>query len=155
MQLRQRHAWLKTILVVGALLVVGHAPALAQVEGVWAWGSNLTGEIGNGSASQTPVSTPVKSEVIKDVVAVEGGSGFTLALRADGTVWAWGRNDLGQLGTGVPGDTYTPTRLVTLSDVRAISAGGGHGVVLLGDGTLRVWGYNVAGQLGVGTTDTW
>ncbi len=74
------------------------------------------------------------------------------ALRADGTVWSWGDNSLGQLGDGVTVDRSTPVQATGLSDVKAIYASPRHTLALKNDGTLWGWGDNSAGQLGIGGT---
>jgi alpha-tubulin suppressor-like RCC1 family protein len=88
------------------------------------------------------------------VTAVAAGTDFSLALKSDGTVWAWGDNTYGQLGDGTSGtDRLTPVPVTGLSGVtvRAISAGVDHSMALGSDGVLRAWGNNSQGQLGNGT----
>ena len=83
---------------------------------------------------------------------VAAGDGFTLALRADGTVWSWGDNATGTLGRTVEGDSYIPGRVAFDSSVRivAIAAGGLHALAVDSEGYLWTWGYNANGQLGQG-----
>ncbi|MFC5703293.1 Ig-like domain-containing protein [Cohnella faecalis] len=81
-------------------------------------------------------------------VQVDGGKEFTLALKADGTVWAWGYNGEGQLGNGTTTDSLTPTQVSGLSDITAIAAGDTHGLALKSDGTVWAWGDNVYGVAG-------
>jgi len=83
---------------------------------------------------------------------VDGGFAHTIALRYDGTVWAWGENIFGQLGDGTTISRHTPVRVQGLNNITAISAGGGHTVALKNDGTVWAWGFNGAGHLGDGTT---
>jgi len=87
------------------------------------------------------------------MVAIAAGRYFTLALKSDGTVWAWGYNGYGQLGNGTFTPTSVPVRSGTISDVVAISAGQQHAVALKRDGTVYDWGYNGSGQLGNNTTN--
>ena len=75
-----------------------------------------------------------------------------MALKSDGTVWAWGDNGYGQLGDGTTTDRTTPVQVSGLSGVTAIAAGCYHTVALKSDGTVWAWGYNGYGQLGDGTT---
>jgi alpha-tubulin suppressor-like RCC1 family protein len=85
----------------------------------------------------------------------------TLLLDTDGNVWAWGNNDMGQLGTGGAENTNVPVKLTNVSGVKGLAGGGGrnewgpggHSLAILSDGTAVGWGLNDAGQLGDGTTD--
>jgi alpha-tubulin suppressor-like RCC1 family protein len=84
-------------------------------------------------------------------LTVSAGSDHSLALKADGTVWAWGYNYYGQLGDGTTVSKSTPVQVSGLTGVTAIAAGGSHSLAVKGDGTVWTWGYNVYGQLGDGT----
>ena len=88
-----------------------------------------------------------------DCVPLEISAGYyhSLVLSSDGTIWSWGRNNYGQLGSGDNVNSATPVQINSLADVSAISAGGGHSLVLI-DGNVWAWGYNYYGQLGNGTT---
>jgi alpha-tubulin suppressor-like RCC1 family protein len=81
-----------------------------------------------------------------------GGADHSLALKADGTVWAWGWNGDGQLGDGTTEDRLVPVQVSGLTDVISISAGWYHSLALKQDGIVWAWGYNSWGQLGNGTT---
>ena len=83
---------------------------------------------------------------------VVAGSYHTLALRQDGTVWAWGQNSYGQLGDGTSMQRTNPVRVPGLSGVVALAAGQYHSLAVKSDGTVWAWGYNLNGQLGDGTT---
>ena len=81
------------------------------------------------------------------------GYGHTLALRQDGTLWAWGQNTNGQLGTGAASiDQPTPAQVGTDTSWRSLALGSAHTLALRQDGTLWSWGYNYFGQLGLGST---
>jgi alpha-tubulin suppressor-like RCC1 family protein len=85
-------------------------------------------------------------------LAVGGSS--TLALKSDGTIWAWGENIYGQLGDGTTvRDQASPVRSVPGDDWKQVATAGPHSVALKRDGTLWSWGNNWAGQLGDGTTN--
>ncbi|MBE0447207.1 MAG: S-layer homology domain-containing protein [Actinobacteria bacterium] len=76
----------------------------------------------------------------------------SLALKPDGTVWAWGDNGQGQLGDGTTTDKHTPVPVSGPSGITAITAGDDHSLALKSDGTVWAWGRNSRGQLGDGTT---
>jgi ELWxxDGT repeat protein len=128
-----------------------HSVALKQDGTVWAWGRDDFGSAGAG----TPVTrrpTPVQVQNLSGVLAIGAGGYHSVALKGDGTVWAWGRNNYGQLGDGTLVDSATPVQVQGLSGVTQLAVGGYHAVALKADGTLWSWGYNAAGQLGNGTT---
>jgi len=140
------------------MVVVGPSYTLAvKVDGtVWAWGNNVTGQLGNGT--QVDRSAPIRISSLSNIVAVAAGGyyaqgfGHSLALRSDGTVWAWGWNAYGQLGNGTTTSRTTPVQISGINNVIAISASGSHTVALRNDGTVWAWGCNGDGQLGDGTT---
>jgi hypothetical protein len=84
---------------------------------------------------------------------IAAGYYHTLALKADGSLWAWGWNASGQLGDGTTGTRLRP--VAVMNKVAAVAAGGYHSLALKTDGSLRAWGRNDFGQLGDGTTETW
>ncbi len=76
----------------------------------------------------------------------------TLALKGDGTVWAWGNGSGGKLGDGTAIDRSTPVQVSGLTGATAIAAGSGHSLAVKSDGTAWAWGGNAYGSLGDGTT---
>src|SRR6185295_4351620 len=85
------------------------------------------------------------------IVRIAAGTEHAFALRDDGTLWAWGLNDLGQLGIGMTGGTITtPTRVPNLTNVTEIATYLQHGIALRSDGTVWTWGRNFSGELGIG-----
>lgn len=116
----------------------------------FAWGANYNGELGNGNAGADK-NVPVAVKKLKGVKSVEAGCDHGLALKKDGTVWAWGSDDLGQLGTANAGtDSAVPVKVDNLSNVEAVSAGCYHSLALTEDGAVWAWGDNYDGQLGNG-----
>lgn len=87
-------------------------------------------------------------------VAVAAGAGHSLALRADGALFAWGANDAGQLGLDSTSDTATQARVGSATTWARIAAGGSHSLAVRADGSLWSWGLNDKGQLGLGGTTT-
>jgi alpha-tubulin suppressor-like RCC1 family protein len=83
---------------------------------------------------------------------VAAGALHSLAVRNDGTVWAWGWNVTGQLGDGTTVDRHSPVQVSGLTGATSVAAGVYHTLALRSDGTVRAWGWNGAGQLGDGTT---
>jgi len=86
------------------------------------------------------------------VKAVSGGWNYALALKSDGSVWAWGANDNGQLGNGTTTGSLVPIPVPSLAHgVIAIAAGWDAAVALKSDGSVWTWGANDRGQLGDGS----
>lgn len=118
---------------------------------VWAWGQNTIGQLGN-SAITGYQNIPKKIEGLTDITAISAGNTHALALKSDGTVWAWGSNMNGELGTGSSTNSYTPVKINSLTNVKSISAGMFYSIAVKTDGSVWVWGTNYSGQLGDGTT---
>nr|WP_301540909.1 hypothetical protein [Corallococcus exiguus] len=85
------------------------------------------------------------------VTSLAAGETCSLALKPDGTVWAWGNNGSGQLGDGTAIHRPTPVQVQGLTGVVSVAAGQAHTVALKTDGTGWAWGSNTIGQLGDGT----
>lgn len=143
-----------------------HTIALTRDGAVWAWGLSVNGSLGDGTSDGRYQRTPIQvlgpggTGTLNDVIAVatssfEGG----LALKRDGTVWAWGAEDNGALGDGnTSGFSGTPVQVVGpggvgfLTDIVSIAAYAGHSLALKSDGTVWAWGFNAYGQVGDGST---
>jgi uncharacterized repeat protein (TIGR01451 family) len=128
-----------------------HSLALKSDGTVWAWGDNDLGTLGDGTTSDYRV-TAGQVSGLTGVIAIAGGDNHSLALKSDGTVWAWGLNSSGQLGDGTTTNKTTPVQVTGLTSVIAITAGYIHSLALKSDGTVWAWGSNSSGQLGDGTT---
>jgi alpha-tubulin suppressor-like RCC1 family protein len=130
-----------------------HSLAVKTNGSVVAWGDNAYGQLGNGltgSYSATPLAV---SGLSSGVTAAAAGSGHSLALKTNGSVVAWGRNDSGQLGDGTTTGSAIPVAVSGLSSaVTAVAAGGAHSLALKSTGSAVAWGGNASGQLGNGTT---
>ncbi len=132
-----------------------HSLAVCTDSTVKAFGENATGQLGDNTT--TDKSTPVQVSNLTGIIAVSAGGdqleAHSMALKADGTVWAWGSNLYGGLGNGTTNSTLVPVQTLLLSDVMAISAGGWHSSALKKDSTVWTWGWNMDGQLGDGTAN--
>ena len=137
--------------LIATLTIAIAGSASASSNGVFAWGENEDGQLGDGSFAAT--GRPVMLSGLGAVTGLDAGSAHSLAVLSDGTAVSWGANADGQLGNGKEGgDSSTPAPVNGLSGVTAVSAGGGYSMALLGNGTVMAWGANGSGQLGNGTT---
>ncbi|MBU7007948.1 S-layer homology domain-containing protein [Phosphitispora fastidiosa] len=127
-----------------------HTVVLKNDGTVWAWGSNMYGQLGNGTTTDS--AEPVMVKGLSGATALTAGYYHAAAIKNDGTVWAWGSNMYGQLGNGTTNNSPVPVKVMNLTGVRVISRGGSHTIALKNDGTVWAWGSNECGQLGDGTT---
>jgi alpha-tubulin suppressor-like RCC1 family protein len=137
-----------------------HTVALKSDGTVVAWGLNSSGQLGDGTVVQKlyPVTAKLANgSALTGITQIACGATHTLALKSDGTVWAWGANASGQIGDGT---TTTPKSFATqvkvsasvfLTNVVSIAAGSAHSAVAKNDGTVWTWGLNGSGQLGNNT----
>jgi alpha-tubulin suppressor-like RCC1 family protein len=135
-----------------------HALGVRTNGTLWVWGFNSYGQLGTNSvtATSSPV-TPLGG--FTDWCQVSAGRDHSLALRTNGTLWAWGGSSYG--GTGLLGDNDTVRRSSPVSVVGGVTdwctlAQGSvrnHNLAIRTNGTLWAWGGNGLGQLGDGTFD--
>jgi len=129
-----------------------HSVALKADGTVWAWGSNMNNELGDGTTitRYTPVQVKDPNDPTGYLTGVVDIVSFYLdnaAIKSDGTIWNWG---------DYLNNTY-PTKIHGFSDVVAISIcgtpfGGWHSLAVTSHGTVLAMGYNEYGQLGIGNT---
>ncbi len=122
------------------------------------WGDNTSGELGTGDFSQPTTPQVVKGiDNVLDVgVGLGGGNGYTCALRHDQTVWCWGDNSVGALGTGTLGAnlaTPTPVAFGNGVQVNALTVGENAACATLADATVWCWGSNSRGAIVSGASD--
>ncbi len=131
-----------------------HMLALDSSGRVWSWGDNTYGELGNGTTSSVRGSnpTPVPVPGLAGVTQVAAGAAYSLALKSDGTVWAWGDNDKGQLGDGTTISRDLPEKIASLTGVTRLVAGAAASYAIQAGGTLLAWGDASSGLLGNGAT---
>jgi alpha-tubulin suppressor-like RCC1 family protein len=117
---------------------------------VSAWGFNVDGQRGDGTASTTVSDTPSTVTLPSGVRAsrVAAGGNHALLLTSTGDVYAWGRNGSGQLGLGDQLSRAAPTKVTLPRPAIAIAAGRDFSVAVLDDGSVYSWGINTVGQLG-------
>lgn len=138
-----------------------HSVALRSDGTVWAWGYGGLGQLGDGTNNNWTIPVQVRGPgnigYLTGVAAIAVGYDHTLALKSDGTFWAWGSGGLGQLGDGYRTNRSNPVQVLGaggtgyLTGVTAFAGGGSHTVALRTNGTVWAWGYNVHGQLGNGS----
>jgi alpha-tubulin suppressor-like RCC1 family protein len=128
-----------------------HTLAIKTNGTLWAWGHNEYGQLGLGnSGAGTERTSPTQVGSATNWNMIAGGKYHTLAIKSDGSLWAWGINNYGQLGLDDTANRNTPVRVGTDSDWAKISAGEYHSIAIKNDGTLWSWGFNNHGQLGLG-----
>lgn len=120
---------------------------------VWEWGMQCC-EGFLGHANSSDVLAPKQVAGISEVTAIAARNSQTFALKADGTVWAWGYNSYGSLGDGTTIERHSPVQVLGLTDVTAIVTGGYHSFAWKSDGSIWAWGSNQAGQFGDGTQNS-
>ena len=121
---------------------------------VWSWGANGSGQLGRGDELYADENTAVLVPGLSNIVAIAGGVGDAVALKSDGTVWAWGDNSIGQLGDNYAENSRDYAAPVPgLTNAIGIATGGYHDFALCADGMVWGWGYNEGGELGLGNAD--
>jgi alpha-tubulin suppressor-like RCC1 family protein len=146
--------------VPGVSLGDSHGVVLAADGSMWSWGGQDRGwpVLGLGKTNLTDNLTRIGSDT--NWVLVSAGDDHNLALKSDGTIWAWGANYCGQLGNGRKGMKLTngtpnlhdyPVHTVEGNDWVQVVAGSVCSYALKRDGTLWAWGLNNFCQLGIGS----
>lgn len=146
------------------------AIALKSDGSVWTWGANFNGELGDGETDDTGnneifVSTynsgvpldvlgPDGVGNLSEIIAIMGGEMHNLALKSDGSVWAWGYNKYNQLGDGTTTSRLYPVQVSGLTNIVSLGSRAYHSLAIKSDGTVWAWGTNRAGELGNGVADS-
>src|SRR6266446_1878890 len=130
-----------------------HGVILASDGSLWVWGEEQSGwpALGLGKVESQACLRRLGTDT--NWVDLAAGDSHTLALKADGTIWAWGENLGWQLGDGTRTPRSTPVRSVPGNDWNQVATGL-HCLAWKKDGTLWAWGNNWAGVLGDGSTNS-
>jgi hypothetical protein len=130
-----------------------HACARKSDGTVWCWGANTYGQLGDGTNTDATLPVQVVSATgpLTNAIAIDAGENYACALRSDHTIWCWGRNGDGQLGTGNNIDRNTAAPVIGIADAVQVATGAWHACALRTSG-VSCWGYNSYGGLGDGST---
>lgn len=127
----------------------GHSCAATRDGSVECWGMNSSGQLGDGTQSNSLI--PVAALGVTSAIAVAAGGYHTCAVLSNGSVQCWGSNSNGQLGIGSTASSYSPVTVSNISTATSVATGTNHSCALLSDNTMRCWGSNSYGQLGDGS----
>lgn len=136
--------------IVSVSSVYTHALCQDASGRIYGWGENPSGALGNNQTA-TITSYPVLCASGLTFKKVSAGEVFSLGLRADGSVYAWGNGANGRLGDGTTTAKSSPSLVVGGQSFISISAGGAFALALKSNGQVYAWGNNTSGQLGDGT----
>ena len=101
---------------------------------LWGWGSNGVGQLGDGTNENRLY--PLK--IMKGVIVVSAGNGYTMAITSDNVLWGWGNNDVGQLGDGTNENRLYPVKI--MEGVISVAAGGNYTFAIDHDNSMWAWG---------------
>lgn len=139
-----------------------HNVALKSDGTVWTWGWNGLGQLGDGTTNNASI--PIQAGLtavppLASVIKLGGRPYFTLAVKSDGTIWAWGMNTFGQMGNStassfanVPGMVSNSAPGGPINNPLQVTCGYQFGAALATNGTVWTWGSGTHGELGNNTT---
>jgi alpha-tubulin suppressor-like RCC1 family protein len=119
---------------------------------LWSWGTSANGQLGISAVAR---SSPVQVGSLTDwslvAVGAVGGDNHVAAVKTDGTLWAWGRNNYGQIGDNTIINRSSPVQIGGLTNWALVGTGDNHTASVKTDGTLWTWGSSSWGQIGDNT----
>lgn len=122
---------------------------------IWSWGYNAYGQGGQGTSTSYVIG-PTQIGTDTNWSSIACGRHHSLAIKTDGTLWVWGRNNHGQLGLGTTTNVSSPTQVGALTNWRSVNAlNAWYTLAVKTDGTLWAWGRNLYGELGTGNTQSY
>lgn len=124
------------------------ACAITQAARAYCWGTNLHGQLGNGTTEASSVPVPVDGNL--QWASLSAGNQHMCGLTTDGEAYCWGSNVRGQFGNGSTRDARSPQRIARAGTYVALSTGGNHTCGLTPAGVAHCWGQGQYGQLGDG-----
>lgn len=132
-----------------------HSIAIKTNGTIWAWGKNEFGQLGINLGYQYIRNSPTQIGSGTDWASVSAGDYSTFAIKTNGTLWAWGRNDSGELGLGNTTNYSSPKQVGSLTSWSKVAGGANHALALRTNGSLFSWGINGSGQLGLNNTTSY
>ena len=122
---------------------------------LWAWGDD-GGYGALGLNTTTTYSSPVQVGTLSlwESIFCKAGGSSTFAIQNNGTLWAWGDNNYGQLGLGDTINRSSPTQVGDLNTWTTVANGSNYTLAIQNNGTLWGWGLNNFGQLGNNSNST-
>lgn len=113
---------------------------------LWGWGTNANGYLGNNAATTYESNVPIQIGTASDWAHIAGSdSRHALAIKMNGTLWAWGQNNAGQVGNATVVDQFTPVQIGVANNWNMVEAGSSLSFALKTDNTLWAWGASSAG----------
>lgn len=128
--------------------------AIKSDNSLWLWGFNTYGALGDNTTTNR--SSPVQTVTVsKDWRIASRRDNIVAAIKTNGTLWVWGNNTDGQLGTNNTTNRSSPVQTITGgNNWKAVSVTNDYMAAIKTDGTLWSWGANLSGQLGINSTSS-
>jgi len=132
-----------------------HSMVIRSDGTLWAMGNNGNGGLGDNTVINRSSPVQVGSLTTWSSLFTSsggGGNNTSLALKTDGTMWAWGQNTFGHVGDNTLIDRSSPVQIGALTTWSKTASGGAHSMAIKTNGTLWTWGENAMGKLGDNTS---